>query len=82
MILLCVMCLLSSETMRAPGADDNGSGTSAMLEIASIIKNMHADTPFKRGKLTQHMRGKDQVTSVTHFHSDTQTSTCIHSLRE
>ena len=33
--------------MRAPGADDNGSGTSAMLEIASVIKSM--EVQFKRG---------------------------------
>lgn len=46
--IIYFFCLLTG-TMRAPGADDNGSGTSAMLEIASIIKNMHDTTPFKRG---------------------------------
>jgi Zn-dependent M28 family amino/carboxypeptidase len=46
-----MLCFMLSETMRAPGADDNGSGTSAMLEIASIIKNMHDTAHFKRGNL-------------------------------
>lgn len=44
--------------MRAPGADDNGSGTAAMLELASIIKNL--ETPTKRGARICFFSGEEQ----------------------
>ena len=48
----------SPGTMRAPGADDNGSGTAAMLELASIIKNL--ETPTKRGARICFFSGEEQ----------------------
>lgn len=48
----------SSTKDRAPGADDNGSGTSCMLELASVM-NM-TDFPAKRGLKICFFSGEEQ----------------------
>ena len=39
----------TSKTNRAPGADDNGSGTAAMLELAKIVNTTSADLVKSKG---------------------------------
>eukprot|EP00602_Paraphysomonas_sp_CaronLab_P002545 CAMPEP_0185018408 /NCGR_PEP_ID=MMETSP1103-20130426/1141_1 /TAXON_ID=36769 /ORGANISM="Paraphysomonas bandaiensis, Strain Caron Lab Isolate" /LENGTH=448 /DNA_ID=CAMNT_0027548211 /DNA_START=49 /DNA_END=1395 /DNA_ORIENTATION=- len=48
----------SSPTDRAPGADDNGSGTSAMLELASIVSTI--EFPANRGLKICFFSGEEQ----------------------
>eukprot|EP00603_Paraphysomonas_imperforata_P004833 CAMPEP_0114445050 /NCGR_PEP_ID=MMETSP0103-20121206/18413_1 /TAXON_ID=37642 ORGANISM="Paraphysomonas imperforata, Strain PA2" /NCGR_SAMPLE_ID=MMETSP0103 /ASSEMBLY_ACC=CAM_ASM_000201 /LENGTH=412 /DNA_ID=CAMNT_0001616629 /DNA_START=95 /DNA_END=1333 /DNA_ORIENTATION=+ len=50
----------SSRTNRAPGADDNGSGTSAMLELAHIVNSTSADFTLERGLKLCFFSGEEQ----------------------
>jgi Zn-dependent M28 family amino/carboxypeptidase len=50
----------SSETNRAPGADDNGSGTSAMLELAKIVNTTSTDFGLARGLKLCFFSGEEQ----------------------
>lgn len=48
----------SSPTDRAPGADDNGSGTSCMLELATVVST--TDFPLTRGLKICFFAGEEQ----------------------
>jgi Zn-dependent M28 family amino/carboxypeptidase len=50
----------SSKTNRAPGADDNGSGTSAMLELARIVNSTSVDFGLERGLKLCFFSGEEQ----------------------
>lgn len=51
----------SSPDTRAPGADDNGSGSAAMLELATIIsQTISPDNTFKRGLQICFFAGEEQ----------------------
>lgn len=50
----------SSATARAPGADDNGSGTSAMLELAKIVNTTSTDFSLERGLRLCFFSGEEQ----------------------
>lgn len=50
----------NSRTNRAPGADDNGSGTAAMLELAKIVNTTSADFELARGVKLCLFSGEEQ----------------------
>ena len=50
----------TSKTNRAPGADDNGSGTSAMLELARIVNSTSNNFELERGLRLCLFSGEEQ----------------------
>lgn len=50
----------SSGTNRAPGADDNGTGSSAMLELAKIVNKTSANFDLERGLKLCWFSGEEQ----------------------